>query len=313
MSKNTDITNLDFFKTYFDNLKINTPDEYQEIGELYHKPKKECYSVAFSNGDIIRCSEDHLFQDIDNNWIKTKNLETGNILLNNIKVLDKIYIGTHDTYDLEVLHPNHRYYSENIISHNSGKTLQALSAAMKLLDTHKGKYDKIVYIRKTVLSDDEELGFLKGSLDEKMAGFLAPLYSNLQFIVERKYKNRKAKLTQDEIDLKVIELKNKYQIQFKYQGHLRGDNIRNAIIICDEQQNDLIKGLRTILTRVSENCKVFVLGSTKQIDSKYVNKYNNALTFLLNQIGGDTKNVRLTGFNLDKTVRSAIADWADDF
>jgi len=195
----------------------------------------------------------------------------------------------------------------------SGKTLQALSAAMKLIDTHKGKYDKIVYIRKTVLSDDEELGFLKGSLDEKMAGFLAPLYSNLQFIVEKKYKNRKSKLTQDEIDLKVIELKNKYQIQFKYQGHLRGDNIRNAVIICDEQQNDLIKGLRTILTRVSENCKAFVLGSTKQIDSKYVNKYNNALTYLLNQIGEDTKNVRLTGFNLDKTVRSAIADWADDF
>lgn len=195
----------------------------------------------------------------------------------------------------------------------SGKTLIALSAAMRLVDLHRNKYDKIIYIRRTVLSDSEDVGFLKGNLDEKVSGYLAPLYSNLEFIVEKKYSNRKTKLTKEELDAKLQGMMDKYQIQFKYEGHLRGDNVRNAIIIWDEGQNDSISGAKTILTRISENCKVFILGSTKQIDTQYLNKFNNSLTFIMNKIGKDNKNVNLTGFNLTKTVRSAIAEWADDF
>ena len=307
------ITELNRFKENFENLKISTPDGYQEIGELYFKPNKNCYSVSFSNGDIVECSEDHLFQLADNSWIKTSNIKENDITLDGFTVLGVIPIGVHDTYDLEVLHENHRYYSDKIVSHNSGKTLVALSAAMKLLDTHRDKYDKIVYIRKTVISDTEELGFLKGNLDEKMAGFLAPLFSNLDFIVEKKYKNRKTKMTQEELEAKKEEMIAKYQIQSKYEGHLRGSNIRNAVIILDEFQNNSVSSAKTILTRASENCKVFVLGSTKQIDARYLNKYNCALTFLLNKIGKDNMRVNLTGYNLTKTVRSAIAEWADMF
>ena len=195
----------------------------------------------------------------------------------------------------------------------SGKTLIALSAAMRLLDKNKDKYDKIVYIRKTVISDSEELGFLKGDLDEKTAGYLAPLYSNLDYIIDKKYNKGKNKLSSEEFELKRQEIIDKYQIQFKYEGHLRGDNIRNAIVILDEFQNNSISSAKTILTRISENCKVFILGSTRQIDNKFLNKYNNALTFLLNKIGKDNKLVKLTGANLTKTVRSSIADWADEF
>ena len=70
---------------------------------------------------------------------------------------------------------------------------------------------------------------------------------------------------------------------------------------------------KTILTRVSENCKVFILGSNRQIDTKYLNKFNNALTYVLNEIGKDTMNVNITGYKLTKTVRSNIAEWADTF
>ena len=309
---NINVRDLQFYKDNFEDLKIKTPDGYQDIGEIYHKPNKECLSVSFSNGDIIECSTDHLFE-MKSGWVKSKDLKEEDITINGYKVLQIINIGVHDTYDLEVLHNNHRYYSENIISHNSGKTLIALSAAMRLIDTHKDKYDKIVYIRRTVLSDTEELGFLKGNLDEKMSGFLAPLYSNLEFIIEKKYNNKRTKLTKEELEAKQEEMLQKYQIQFKYEGHLRGTNIRNAIIIWDECQNDTISGAKTLLTRIGDNCKVFMLGSTKQIDSKYLNKYNNALTYVKNKISKDNKNVKLTGFDLDKTVRSAIAEWADDF
>jgi len=455
------VRDLQFYKDNFEDIQVNTPDGYQNIGEVYHKPNKVCLSVSFSNGDIIECSVDHLFQ-MQNGWVKSIDLKEGDTSIDGFKVLQIINIGIHDTYDLEVLHPNHRYYSENIVSHNTGKTLVALSAAMRLIDTHRDKYDKIVYIRKTVVSDSEELGFLKGSLEEKIQGFLAPLYSNLEYIIGKKYNNRKSKLTQDELNNKLDDYINKYQIQFKYEGHLRGSNIRNAIVILDEclsetqilettkgkmsikdicdliinediyvksyshklkkytfekinsikkqiidetdeemyeisfekdgisqtiqvtgnhrlfvnnsykyvkdikekdllftSNNDKLEGIRissikkipydgfiytpsvdnnhnymlgdlipilskncqnnsissvkTILTRISENCKVFILGSTKQIDTAYLNKYNNALTYLMRKIGKNNKNVNVAGYVLDKTVRSAIAEWADSF
>lgn len=207
-------------------------------------------------------------------------------------------------------------YYDIVLSDSSagtGKGIMALSTAMKLLDTHKDKYDKIVYIRKTIISDSEEIGFLPGSLDEKMSGFLAPLYSNLEVIVDKKYSKRKTKLSEDEKKNKIDELVKKYGITYKYEGHLRGDNLRNAIIIWDEIQNDSVQTAKLLLTRVSENCRVFILGSNRQIDNKYLNKHNNALTYIKNLIGKDNGDVRITGYQLDKTVRSKIAEWADNF
>ena len=239
----------------------------------------------------------NIFTQIDENFIKRQEISP-------INMSQKIFVS-------QILDEYYNVVITNSMS-GSGKTLIALSSAMKLLDLHKDKYDKIVYIRKTVLSDTEELGFLKGNLEEKMSGFLAPLYSNIEYIVEKKYKSKK-KLTKNEIEIKMNELIEKYQIQFKYEGHLRGSNIRNAVVIWDEVQNDTINSAKTILTRISENCKVIILGSIKQIDNKFVNKYNNALTFLENKIGKNNNNVNVTGFNLTKVVRSAIAEWADDF
>jgi len=308
-----DITELQFYKDNFESLEINTPDGFQEVGDLYFKPNKKCYRVLFNNGDIVECSEDHLFQSVDESWVKTKDIEENFNMFNNIKVLEKEYIGIRNTYDLEVLHDNHRYYSNDISSHNSGKTLIALSAAMKLMDKNKDKYDKIVYIRKNIISG-EDLGYMKGDLNDKMSGFLAPLYSNMEYIVDKKYNgNKKSKLTKEEQEAKLEEMMTRYQISFKYEGHLRGDTIRNAIVIFDEAQNNEISSAKTILTRIGENCKVFILGSTKQIDNPYLNKHNNALTYLVNKIGEDNMNVQVTGINLTKTVRSAIAEWADEF
>lgn len=109
------------------------------------------------------------------------------------------------------------------------------------------------------------------------------------------------------------ELTKKYNIQAMYEGHLRGGNIRNAVIIWDEAQNNSVSSAKTIGTRSADNCKMFIMGSNRQIDSKYLNKHNNALTYIKNKIGGDTMNVKVTGFYLDKTVRSNIAEWFDTF
>jgi len=70
MTYNIDITEL--WNHNFNS--INSPDGFQPISNVIKKPNKKCYAVLFSNGNIVECSEDHLFQDANNNWIKTKDL-----------------------------------------------------------------------------------------------------------------------------------------------------------------------------------------------------------------------------------------------
>jgi PhoH-like ATPase len=194
----------------------------------------------------------------------------------------------------------------------TGKTVTAISSAMKLIDQKMSPYDKIVYIRKTIISSDVELGFLPGSLEEKMMGYLAPLYSNLEAIVMRKFSSTKKKFTEDEMKDKILELISDYRITSMWQGHLRGTTIRNAIVIYDEIQNDNISDIRTTISRMGENCKVFCLGSLKQIDNRFVNRHTSALTFLLKKLNEDNE-INIVGTNLTNSVRSKMAEWADGF
>jgi len=193
----------------------------------------------------------------------------------------------------------------------SGKTAQALSAAMKLMDTRKDKYDKIVYIRETVLSSENDLGFLPGTLEEKLGVYLQPLYSTLEYIVQSKNKNKR--YTKEELESKIQELIEKYNIQSLYSGFLRGSTIRNAIVISDEAQNMSVSAMKTLFTRVDDNSKIFCIGSTVQIDAAYVSKSTNALTYLLSRLGKENDEVRIGGMELTKTIRSRIAEWADKF
>lgn len=190
----------------------------------------------------------------------------------------------------------------------TGKTAIALSAAIELIDQKMSSFDKIVYIRKTIISSDVDLGYLPGSLEEKMAGYLAPLYSTLEAIAMRKY--NKKKMTDEESVTLIADLIKKYRITPMWQGHLRGATIRNAIVIYDENQNDSIGDLKTTLSRFGENTIGILLGCTDQIDAKHINKFNNALTYMMNKIGEES-NIRIAGFRLQKSVRSEIAEWTD--
>jgi len=84
-------------------------------------------------------------------------------------------------------------------------------------------------------------------------------------------------------------------------------------ILSKNCQNNSISSAKTILTRLDDNCKIFIIGSTNQIDNKFVNKFNNALTYLLSKVYEDNNSVRIAGMELKKVERSRIAEWADNF
>jgi len=168
-----------------------------------------------------------------------------------------------------------------------GKTY--LSCYESLLEIkHNDKINKIVLVKSVVTLKSEEIGFLKGTLEEKMEPFMFSFMKNFEKIIGAQ---NSEKLKQEKI-IEILPI-----------AYMRGINIDNAIIIIDETQNITIDNIRTILTRLGENSKMIFLGDTKQIDQK--NKNDSALKFLI----ANFKNIEGVGvveFGIDDIVRHPL-------
>ncbi len=139
----------------------------------------------------------------------------------------------------------------------TGKTLIALSGAMRLIDLQE-KYKKIYYLRRTVISGtkEDELGFMPGTLEEKMAGYNTPMEDSIKKVAQLKKRNA----TKEVIEEMVYNLKEKYDIEYLYAGHLRGSTLEDgSILILDE----CLSKNQTIQTNIG-------LKSIKEIESMII-------------------------------------------
>lgn len=202
-------------------------------------------------------------------------------------------------------------------SAGSGKTLVALSNAMKLMDLNKDKYDSIIYMRNTVDdygATDEEVGYLSGN-DEKFSVYLGPLTDSLDFMVRDKYKAKKIKGSdlEDMVSEGIDSLRERYNIQEKVALGQRGRTYSNSIIIYDEVQNMGQATMQKLLSRTGKNCKVIMVGSNRQIDSRFLTKFNNGMAVILDYCKNPKFqiDVGIFAINLKKTVRSPMADLAE--
>ncbi len=83
-------------------------------------------------------------------------------------------------------------------------------------------------------------------------------------------------------------------------------------ILSKNCQNFDIASLRTIISRVGKNSIVIAMGSNNQIDSQYLTKNTNALTFLMDKANSENEsNVVVRGVKLTNVMRSKISEWAD--
>lgn len=146
----------------------------------------------------------------------------------------------------------------------TGKTYTAIQGALK--EFKNGSYNKL-YLTKSVKTLDnksEDIGFLKGDLEEKIKPFLFSYDFNFkQIIPESVYE----KARQSQI------------IEFLPLAYIRGIGLNNCIIILDEAQNINNSILRTVLSRIGQNCKLIILGDTQQKDS--ANNQSSGLEFLI--------------------------------
>ena len=130
----------------------------------------------------------------------------------------------------------------------TGKTMIGCHSAIKLFK--EGKYKKII-ITRPIVSVDEDLGYLPGTLQDKMHPFLIPIYD---YFLDY--------YTRDEI----TSLINSNKLEISPLAYMRGRTFHDSIVIADEAQNTSINQFKTLLTRIGNNSKIVITGDLKQSD-----------------------------------------------
>ena len=309
LGKDKDIFDLDFIK-YID---INFEDlEYLDNEEII-KFDKDYKPYNFSYCFKVKHSDQVLLANIQNKKIK---------LLDEVEIRDQV---------ITPLNKEQLFFSDAIINHfynvliieakaGSGKTLLALSGALKLV--RQKFFQKIIYIRNSIESLDkgEDVGYLPG-LEEKFKIFNNHLMDSLDYIIRTEHKRKRNKKNPDaifnelddsEVTARIEQMISNYGIETMWVGEMRGRTLSNSFIIIDEAQNMSNKTMQMVLSRIDSSCKVVILGSNKQIDNFYVNKYTNALTTLLKSTKNENKLVNIYAIKLQKVLRGPITEWAEE-
>jgi len=186
-------------------------------------------------------------------------------------------------------------------SAGTGKTLLAIAAALEHVINRDGsddkKYDKII-VSRSVMPMGKDIGFLPGTMEEKMSPWVAPIQDNLDTLF-----SNKANKGHDPLEF----YKEKGVIQVEALTYIRGRSLNNAFIIIDECQNMNMHEIKTVLTRVGENTKIVLTGDIEQIDNIYLNETTNGFTYAVQKL----RDSELTGHvTLLRGERSKVATLA---
>ena len=164
----------------------------------------------------------------------------------------------------------------------TGKTLFATEYGIYGL--LNGIYEKIIFTRPSICVD-EDLGYLPGTMEEKMSPYVRPIFDILYNFISPKE-------VETLIEEKIIEI-----IPL---GFMRGRTFKKSWIICDEMQNSTISQMKMLLTRIGEKSRIIVTGDLEQNDKKYeVNGLEDFLKLFYSQKG--LRSDSITSIEFDNT------------
>ena len=174
----------------------------------------------------------------------------------------------------------------------SGKTLAAISAGLQ--QVLEGRTYKRLIVSRPVQPMGRDIGYLPGTMEEKMRPWLAPIRDNMQFLMGNDKIMMEEYMTNGTVEIEALT-------------YIRGRSISNAYIIVDEAQNLSRHELKTIITRVGEDTKIVLTGDIEQIDNVYIDETSNGLTYAVEKF----KHAEIAGhITLQKGERSKVATLA---
>jgi len=223
----------------------------------------------------------------------------------------------------------------------TGKTLVSIAMALFQTIGEDNLYER-VFITRPLVHIGKDTGALPGTLDEKMAPYIAPFFDNLEVLFSnrkvvkemdtqedervsritstRKRKKAMAKLakqpSQHDEEEEETKPRKPFQFLFDYgmveveaMTFIRGRSLSNTIFIIDEAQNLTPHEAKTVVSRMAEGSKVILLGDPYQVDSMFLDAWSNGLVHTAQRLKGTDITAHL---ELTKGVRSELADLAAD-
>jgi len=170
----------------------------------------------------------------------------------------------------------------------TGKTFLAMYLALEEIMDKSTPYDSLRIIRSAVPT--REVGFLPGTIDEKLDAFTGP------------YRAATSDLFEDERAYEKL-VHNKY-IQFESTSYIRGVTFDNSIVLVDEMQNLNFHELDSVITRIGHCSKIIFCGDGRQSDFKQQSDKNGINTFL--EVLEQLKHFTVVEFSWEDIVRSGL-------
>ncbi|MBP7143437.1 MAG: PhoH family protein [Opitutaceae bacterium] len=223
----------------------------------------------------------------------------------------------------------------------TGKTLLSTACALHQTCDESGRYDGLS-ISRPVFALGKDIGFLPGSLEEKMKPWLQPYHDALEVLIPSKplkepqfatkkvakKKGRKrdsvmammaaaqpAAISQPGPSLSAAPTK-PYErllrsglVEIEALAFIRGRSIARRFFILDEAQQLTPHEVKTVITRISEGSKIVLIGDPAQIDNPYVDARSNGLVYAHNRMKGQALHAHV---KLTKGERSRLAELAAD-
>lgn len=178
----------------------------------------------------------------------------------------------------------------------TGKTLLAMAAGLKRTVMDR-EFRRLVVARPTI-SMGKELGFLPGSLEEKLAPWMQPIHDALEMLSD---------LNMGHDHRRSTDLMRSGSIVVEALSYIRGRSIANQFMIIDEAQNLTPLEVKTIVTRVGNGTKIIFTGDPYQIDNPYVDSASNGFNYVVSRFRTEAV---VAHIELQKGERSELAELA---
>jgi PhoH-like ATPase len=178
----------------------------------------------------------------------------------------------------------------------TGKTLLAMAAGLKRTIVDR-EYRRVVVARPTI-SVGKEIGFLPGTLEEKLNPWMQPIHDALELLSDLNMGNESRRTG---------DLMRSGMIVVEALSYIRGRSIANQFMIIDEAQNLTPLEVKTIITRVGHGTKIVFTGDPYQIDNPYVDSTSNGFNYIVSKFREQAVAAHV---ELQKGERSELAEIA---
>ena len=186
----------------------------------------------------------------------------------------------------------------------TGKTLLAIAAGLEQVWNHptNRRYERMAIYRPLVAVGRQEVGYLPGTLDEKLDPWMGAIHDAVVAMSDGRRKGA--------ADETITQITAEGRLTMESVTHLRGRSLHGAWILLDEAQNLEPSLAKTVLTRAAEGTKVVFTGDTSQIDAPFLSHHNNAMSVLTAAMGGGRGGSLFGHIRLSQGERSPLATLA---